>query len=169
MESIIVNIIHHIIFYHIFFAAIIRVIWSPCLTMFEKRENINQINNSKVDIYERAATYEASEFHTKTTSLKGYILTNTLRELCQDIRQHILRISSNNLALARLILNFKFGTNEKLWLLFCSSVRFEDGNYTSQHGEFVDNFSKNFRSPKIDTVYQVFIAPQTAFDPRYFV
>ena len=134
----------------------INAIWSPCMTLFERKENINKINNLKMDMYERAAIYEAHECHVKNAPLKGYVLSNLLRNLCQEIREHILRISRNDLALARVVLHFKLDSEEKLWFLFCSSVRFEDGKLSKRivapdSGYFMHNF---LASP-IETGYKV--------------
>lgn len=45
---------------------IIRATWSPKLCLLEKKENLQRIMNTNLDIYERAVTLEAMAHHGHT-------------------------------------------------------------------------------------------------------
>lgn len=49
----------------------IRAVWSPKLVFFEKKESIKKINDQNYDVYERAFTFEAEDFHARTGILRN--------------------------------------------------------------------------------------------------
>ncbi len=53
----------------------IRVIWAPNLCLFEKIENLNDLNDTSMDLYQRAVTFEVEGLPTRT----GKFLTSKLK------------------------------------------------------------------------------------------
>ena len=42
-----------------------RIVWSPKICVFERRENYKELNDRRLDLYERVVTYEGEEFHSR--------------------------------------------------------------------------------------------------------
>jgi len=40
-------------------------VWSPKICVFERRENLREINDLKYSLYERVVTFEGEEFHSR--------------------------------------------------------------------------------------------------------
>ncbi len=51
-----------------------RIVWSPKICLFERRENLREINDQKFSIYERVVTFEGEEFHSRLCNI--YCLNN---------------------------------------------------------------------------------------------
>ena len=60
----------------------IKVDWAPKLCLINKRTNINEINNTKIDFNERLVTYDGPEHLSKEGKFKFLysINTNIFRE-----------------------------------------------------------------------------------------
>ena len=48
---------------------VLRIIWSPKICVFERKENLKELYDSRFDMYERVVTYEGEEFHSKISKL----------------------------------------------------------------------------------------------------
>lgn len=44
---------------------ILRIVWSPKICVFERKENLKDLYDQKYDMYERVVTYEGEEFHSR--------------------------------------------------------------------------------------------------------
>ena len=42
-----------------------RIVWSPKICVFERRENMREITDHKYSLYERVVTFEGEEFHSR--------------------------------------------------------------------------------------------------------
>lgn len=49
----------------------IECIWSPNLTIFEKKINIKNLNEKKTEIYERAVTFDGDNVFSEMAYVKG--------------------------------------------------------------------------------------------------
>ena len=58
--------------------------------------------------------------------LKGHNVPGKLTTIANSIAQHISNVTFDKLVPTRMILNLKIDANEKVWLLWCSSLRTED-------------------------------------------
>eukprot|EP00743_Colponemidia_sp_Colp-15_P006598 GILK01007111.1.p1 GENE.GILK01007111.1~~GILK01007111.1.p1 ORF type:complete len:756 (-),score=125.15 GILK01007111.1:128-2395(-) len=103
--------------------SITRIIWSPKVCLFEKRVNKRKLTDRRFDMYERAVTYEGAEFHSYASPVRGAILPNRVQRTAQSIVQHISTISFDKYKISRMVLNFKVDAKDRIWLLWCSSIR----------------------------------------------
>lgn len=55
------NKLHYLYLY----LAVFRIIWSPKICLFERRENLREMNDQKFSLYERVVTFEGEEFHSR--------------------------------------------------------------------------------------------------------
>jgi hypothetical protein len=55
--------------------------------------------------------------------VRGIYLPSRLQTICDSIVDHVMRTSSQHYRISRMVLNFKLDHNNKLWLLWCSSMR----------------------------------------------
>lgn len=51
-----------------------RCYWSPKMSFFEKIESQTSLYNKNFDVYDRAITFEAEEFHSNKCKLEKYLL-----------------------------------------------------------------------------------------------
>jgi hypothetical protein len=103
--------------------------------VFERRENLREINDLKYSLYERVVTFEGEEFHSRLCKvmfwliglvpLKGSLVPNRLNNIANSIAQHIANVSFEKTIPTRMILNLKIDTKDRVWLLWCSSLRSE--------------------------------------------
>ena len=47
--------------------------WSPKICVFERRENLREINDLKYSLYERVVTFEGEEFHSRLCKVKLFL------------------------------------------------------------------------------------------------
>lgn len=102
-----------------------RVIWSPKMCLFERKENIRPVANKRMDIYERAVTYEGKEYNTRVLPVKGVLIPNKMQVIANSIAKHVSNVTFERVRPSRMILNFKLDSQDRLWLLWCSSIRSE--------------------------------------------
>jgi hypothetical protein len=86
---------------------ILRIIWSPKMCLFERKENIRPLNNKKLDLYERSVTYEGKEFNSKVLPVKGILVPNKMQVIANSIAKHVSNVTFERVRPARMILNFK--------------------------------------------------------------
>ncbi|CDW88079.1 UNKNOWN [Stylonychia lemnae] len=103
---------------------VLRIVWSPKICVFERKENLKDLYDQKYDMYERVVTYEG-----------------------EDISQHISNVTFEKIRPNRMVLNFKIDKNDKIWLLWCSSLRIEGKTYKSEDIKMVE-----FSVPKNQTL-----------------
>ena len=48
--------------------------WSPKICVFERRENLREINDLKYSLYERVVTFEGEEFHSRLCKFKIFVI-----------------------------------------------------------------------------------------------
>jgi len=111
----------------------VRAIWSPKVCLLERRQNVNQLADARFGLYERAVTYEGPEFLSVAAPLRGAILPSAVQALCEDIVSHISEVSYQKSQIARMVLNFKIDSRERIWLLYSSSIRLAS-EMTAQRG-----------------------------------
>lgn len=60
--------------------------------------------------------------------VKGPLLAGGIRRLCQMVVEHVADVSYQKFRINRLALNMKVDSNDKCWLLWCTSLRHESLN-----------------------------------------
>lgn len=150
--------------------AIIRAIWSPKLCLLEQRVNLKPINDGRYDIYERSVTYEGAEHQSMNAPVRGIYLPSRLQTICDSIVDHVMRTSSQHYRISRMVLNFKLDHNNKLWLLWCSSMRLAADKYAVKK-PFPVNISGDITVPDKykDTVFRSSNLSSTFFKEKYFI
>lgn len=150
--------------------AIIRAIWSPKLCLLEQRVNLKPVNDGRFDMYERCVTYEGAEHQSMNAPVRGIYLPSRLQTICDSIVDHVMRTSSQHYRISRMVLNFKLDHNNKLWLLWCSSMRLAADKYAVKK-PFPVNISGDITVPDKfkDTVFRSSNLSSTYFKEKYFI
>lgn len=150
--------------------AIIRAIWSPKLCLLEQRVNLKPINDGRFDLYERCVTYEGAEHQSMNAPVRGIYLPSRLQTICDSIVDHCMRTSSQHYRISRMVLNFKLDHNNKLWLLWCSSMRLAADKFALKK-PFPVNISGDITVPDKykDAVFRNSNLPSTFFREKYFI
>jgi len=150
--------------------AIIRAIWSPKLCLLEQRVNLKPVNDGRYDMYERCVTYEGAEHQSMNAPVRGIYLPSRLQTICDSIVDHVMRTSSQHYRISRMVLNFKLDHNNKLWLLWCSSMRLAADKYAVKK-PFPVNISGDITIPDKykDTVFRASNLSSTYFKEKYFI
>jgi len=150
--------------------AIIRAIWSPKLCLLEQRVNLKPVNDGRYDMYERCVTYEGAEHQSMNAPVRGIYLPSRLQTICDSIVDHVMRTSSQHYRISRMVLNFKLDHNNKLWLLWCSSMRLAADKYSVKK-PFPVNISGDITIPDKykDTVFRASNLSSTYFKEKYFI
>lgn len=104
----------------------IRLQWSPKLCILEKTINTKKIYDKRFNLYERAVTYDGEAFQTETEAIRGNNLPDRFEKIGSNIASHISNITLERIKIVRMILNFKIGKNDKIYFLWCSSLRIEN-------------------------------------------
>ena len=115
---------------------VLRIVWSPKICVFERKENLKQLYDKRYDMYERVVTYEGEEYNCKICKLinidyhgivplRGSNIPQRLQTVANSISQHISNVTFEKVKPNRMILNLKIDSKDRIWLLWCSSLRIE--------------------------------------------
>eukprot|EP00753_Platysulcus_tardus_P006396 PLAT14184.3.p1 GENE.PLAT14184.3~~PLAT14184.3.p1 ORF type:complete len:1173 (+),score=598.66 PLAT14184.3:60-3578(+) len=105
--------------------SMIRVMWSPKVCLIDRRRNLQLLTNKRVGLYERVVTYEGPEHNSETVPIRGSLLPSRLQTACEAVVQHVAGVSFQKYRIARMVLLFKLDPRDRLWLLWCSSLRLD--------------------------------------------
>ena len=65
----------------------IEALWTPNMTIYTKKINLNKLNYEKMELIEKAATLDNNEMYCEAVQIKGKEISNLLKEaLIQLIR-----------------------------------------------------------------------------------
>eukprot|EP00741_Cyanophora_paradoxa_P009652 tig00001574_g9350.t1 len=103
----------------------IRVVWTPIITIVEQCTNKAVLSNTRLDMYERAVTFEGPDHLRETTKLRGERVQREIGEICLNVVDHVQRTTHGRQRIARMVLNLRIDEEDRIWLLYCSSVRLE--------------------------------------------
>lgn len=106
--------------------SVIKVSWTPQFCLIYKKTNLNDISNKKIDIPQRFATFEGPEYICEAESLSSSLIAEEIQNTCLQIVKHIEIVSGDNISLTQLVLYFKVDPQGRLWLLFCTGVKFRE-------------------------------------------
>lgn len=104
---------------------IIEALWTPKMTLFSKKVNINNLFYDKLELMEKAATIDGNDIYSEVIQIKGPEISVTLREGLTQIVKHIATVSFDHIAIKRMICYLKIDENQKVWFLWCGSCRIE--------------------------------------------
>jgi hypothetical protein len=124
--------------------SVIQAVWSPRICLVQRRMNINPIKDKLIterDPYSCAVTYEGPT-HYSEESTCAIRTTSQIESVCLNIVDHFRNTEHKNIT--RMVVYFKVDYQDKLWLLWCGSLRVSDREQPSQ---MPVNLSPIFTSP----------------------
>ena len=124
----------------------IKVSWTPQFCLLYKKTNFHDIGNKKVNINTRVSTFEGPEHLCESESVASSILSEELQKACLRMVNHIEVVSGNNIQLTKLVLYFKIDSQNCLWLLFCTGLKFRERSaFLYSKVPLKTTHSKNYR------------------------
>jgi hypothetical protein len=130
--------------------ALVRAVWTPKLCLTERRVNCRQLHDRRFGLHERAVTYDGPDIFSTARPLRGTILPTAVKRLCESTVSHVAEITFNKQRICRLALNLKLDAKDRLWLLWSSSIRLDEGNSPS-YGNGSSTGSSSSRAATPDT------------------
>ena len=106
--------------------ALIKVSWTPQFCVLYRKTNINEINNIKIPLVNRLTTFEGPEHLSLADNIPSPLLGSELEQSCETIVRHIKHVTNGNQLVSKMVLYFKLDEKNRLWLLFCTELRFKD-------------------------------------------
>ncbi len=104
--------------------AVIKAAWSPSMCLVERRVNVHGVTDKRVPMGDRLVTFEGPEHLSESMPLApAALLGRKVQFLCNSVAQHVLEVTQGHCRIASMVLHFKVDEDNKLWLLFCSSLR----------------------------------------------
>ncbi len=55
----------------------IKAVWAPQMSVFSRRVNLNKLNDTRYDIYERAITFDGPEHYSKGGNFETILSENS--------------------------------------------------------------------------------------------
>lgn len=126
--------------------SVIKAVWSPRVCMVQRRTNKYRIFDRKraeCDPFSTTVTYDGPTFLSEEGSVSGNIAV-AIKELCGNIVQHFYY--TEHKYITRMVLYFKADQRDRLWLLWCGSLRVSDRSTPS---EMPVNLITNFAEPSL--------------------
>lgn len=113
--------------------SLFRAIWSPNVFHVERRTNFADLQDRKINIHQRVVTFEGEEHFSESLTVTDTLLGAQIQRVCESIVDHCsfhLRTQGDNARINRMVLHFKVDEHNKIWFLWCSSIRLcpEDPN-----------------------------------------
>ncbi|KAH7474667.1 uncharacterized protein KRP23_8790 [Phytophthora ramorum] len=106
----------------------LRAIWSPKLCLLERRVNVHAIHDPRFSVYERGVTFEeggGAEALSRPEPVRGSMLPGMVQQLCERVVDHVTRVSYHKFRIARMVLRIQVDVDDRLWLLWSSSLRLQ--------------------------------------------
>lgn len=97
-----------------------QVSWSPLMTTVYKRTNRHRLDDHTASMLTRAATYDGPDYFSDESLVADETKSRATR-LCEDIAEHFF--CTERKQMTRLNLFFKTDDDNRMWLLWCSSIR----------------------------------------------
>ncbi|OWZ23063.1 hypothetical protein PHMEG_0002118 [Phytophthora megakarya] len=106
----------------------LRAIWSPKLCLLERRVNVHAIHDARFSVYERGVTFEegsGAESLSRPEPVRGSMLPGMVQQVCERVVDHVTRVSYHKFRIARMVLRLQVDSDDRLWLLWSSSLRLQ--------------------------------------------
>lgn len=105
---------------------VIQAIWSPNLCVFNKRMNHRFLYDLGYDPYERAVTFDGAEVYSHSVPIRGHEISMEMRKYCENVVKRISHVTFERLMISRMVAYFKPDKNNRLYFLYCSSLRLNE-------------------------------------------
>ena len=102
------------------------ILWTTNFSLFERKVNKVKLCSENYDIYEKAVTFEGQDFHVDSTPVRGSLIPNSLIQVADSLVSHISSVTFEKMKVSRMMLQFRLGNDDKLWLLCATALRFEN-------------------------------------------
>ncbi|KAH9600912.1 hypothetical protein LSM04_002659 [Trypanosoma melophagium] len=112
--------------------SVIRVVWSPRVAMIQRRTNkfpIMDRKRAENDPYAITVTYEGPEYLSEEGTVSAHVAFE-VKNICSDIVTHFFY--TEHKYITRMVLYFKSDARDRLWFLWCGSLRVADRNTPSE-------------------------------------
>lgn len=106
----------------------IRALWTPHVVHLERRVNKHSLTDKKVDIYDRAITFEGPPVHSELLPVRGNGLADDVYNCATSIMTHVRSVKGDRIRLAYMALNFTVDEDDKLWFLMASTVKLDNSD-----------------------------------------
>ncbi|KAF0688245.1 Aste57867_20115 [Aphanomyces stellatus] len=103
--------------------SLIRAIWTPKMCLLERKTNVRRLHDLRYGIYERAVTFDGADAYSNPDPVRGSILPGDIQYLCEQVVDHVMEVSFHKYRISRMVLHIKTDANDKVWLLWSSSIR----------------------------------------------
>ncbi|KAG7389603.1 hypothetical protein PHYPSEUDO_010000 [Phytophthora pseudosyringae] len=106
----------------------LRAIWSPKLCLLERRVNVHAVHDARFSVYERGVTFEeggGAEALSRPEPVRGSMLPGMVQQLCERVVDHVTRVSYHKFRISRMVLRLQIDAEDRLWLLWSSSLRLQ--------------------------------------------
>lgn len=125
--------------------SVVQAIWSPHVTLVERRTNDKKLFDTKFPVYDRAVTYEGPTHYSSEVFVAPQLVKH-IKKICQNIVNHFEETEHKKIS--RMVLYFKVDANDNIWLLWSSSIRImEPKSKTSSRPNAPLNLSPSFAQP----------------------
>nr|CCC90890.1 conserved hypothetical protein [Trypanosoma congolense IL3000] len=98
----------------------LQVSWSPLITVVYKRTNKHRLDDHRVPVHMRAATFDGDS-HLSEFTLVADDTKNRLDLLCREVVDHVY--FTDRKLITRMVLHFRIDDDNRAWLLWSSSLR----------------------------------------------
>ncbi|KAH9579740.1 hypothetical protein LSM04_000582 [Trypanosoma melophagium] len=98
----------------------LQVMWSPLMTVVYKRTNKHNLGDSQAPVHVRSATFDG-DCNLSELSLVADESKGRLERICREVVDHVY--FTDRKLITRMVLNFKVDDANRVWLLWCSSLR----------------------------------------------
>lgn len=104
---------------------IIEALWTPKMILFSKKVNVNNLYYDKLELIEKAATFDGNDIYSEVIQIKGPEISASLKESLTQIVKHIATVSFDYITIKRMVCYLKIDSEQRVWLLWCGSCRVE--------------------------------------------
>lgn len=104
-------------------SATIRAIWSPKICLLERRVNLKNLYDKRYGVYDRGVTFDGPDLYSRSEPVRGAMLPGEVQSLCETIVDHVTQVSYHKYRISRMVLHLRSDADDRLWLLWCSSLR----------------------------------------------
>lgn len=104
--------------------ATVRAIWSPKICLLERVINRRNVYDKRFGVYERGVTFDGpADAYSAPEPVRGAALPGEVQTLCEAVVDHVTRVTYHKYRISRMVLHLKTDADDRLWLLWCSSLR----------------------------------------------
>ncbi|KAG2497719.1 hypothetical protein HYH03_004455 [Edaphochlamys debaryana] len=102
---------------------VIRATWSPHACLVERRTSKAKMNDPRVPLSERLASFDAPIWAVENTIITGSVLQGTINRLCDNVAAHLADVSGGGVRVLRMVLFFSVDEHNRIWLTHCGTLK----------------------------------------------